>query len=161
MLISALKQRQSSSLVGESMDPSQQTSTDASAGSRHNSPKGKIKSEDTQSSNKSEQPNKAVYSKEKTKRKGGFAAPRYLSPKLAAFVGVEVMGRTEVVKSTFKALSLIFLDSCIGIWKHVKANNLQDPRDGRVILCDDSLSPFLGKKTNAFGTPPSATHLEH
>jgi upstream activation factor subunit UAF30 len=61
----------------------------------------------------------------------------YRSSTLAKFIGQPVLGRTQVVKR---------------IWAYVKEQGLQDPKDGRIILCDDVLAPFLGKQTTAFGS---------
>ncbi|XP_019092041.1 PREDICTED: upstream activation factor subunit spp27-like isoform X2 [Camelina sativa] len=70
---------------------------------------------------------------EKPKRKGGgggFAKICSLSPELQAFTGVTELARTEVVKL---------------LWKYIKENKLQDPNDGRTIICNEplrSLFPF-------------------
>ncbi|RKO95934.1 hypothetical protein CAUPRSCDRAFT_4487, partial [Caulochytrium protostelioides] len=47
-----------------------------------------------------------------------------LSPDLAKVCGFEQHTRPQVVKQ---------------IWVYVKANQLQDPQDGRFILCNDLL----------------------
>ncbi|KAF9517633.1 hypothetical protein BS47DRAFT_1290663, partial [Hydnum rufescens UP504] len=56
--------------------------------------------------------------------KGGFAKEFVLSPPLAALTGEPTLSRPQVVKA---------------LWKHIKENRLQNPKDGRVILCDDKL----------------------
>jgi len=56
--------------------------------------------------------------------KGGFAKEFVLSPPLAALTGEATLSRPQVVKA---------------LWKHIKGNQLQNPKDGRVILCDDKL----------------------
>jgi len=55
---------------------------------------------------------------------GGLAAPVYLKPALATFMGKDSAGRPEVVKE---------------IWRHAKELNLQDPKDKRYIVCDERL----------------------
>ncbi|MDH2228292.1 DNA topoisomerase III [Delftia tsuruhatensis] len=52
------------------------------------------------------------------------------SAALAAVIGEGTVARTEVVKK---------------LWKYVKAQNLQDPKDKRVIRADDKLRPVFGK----------------
>ncbi|XP_023642538.1 upstream activation factor subunit spp27 isoform X1 [Capsella rubella] len=81
---------------------------------------------------------KPAKSVEKPKRKGGggFAKVCSLSPELQAFTGVTELARTEVVKM---------------LWKYIKENNLQDPNDGRTIICDESLlSLFPVESINMF-----------
>ncbi len=58
-----------------------------------------------------------------------FRRPLQLSAKLAAFTGVPYLSRGLVVKL---------------MWKHIKANNLQDPSNGQNINCDDTLQDVLG-----------------
>lgn len=50
---------------------------------------------------------------------------------LAAVIGEGAVARTEVVKK---------------VWDYVKANNLQDPKDKRVIVADAKLLPVFGKE---------------
>ena len=49
---------------------------------------------------------------------------------LAAVIGEGAVARTEVVKK---------------VWDYVKAHNLQDPADKRVIVADAKLLPVFGK----------------
>ena len=49
---------------------------------------------------------------------------------LAAVIGDGAVARTEVVKK---------------VWDYVKAHNLQDPKDKRVIVADAKLLPVFGK----------------
>ena len=49
----------------------------------------------------------------------------------AAVIGDGTVARTEVVKK---------------VWDYVKANNLQDPKDKRVIVADAKLLPVFGKE---------------
>lgn len=60
-----------------------------------------------------------------------FTKPNLLSPALAELVGVDRMGRTQVVSL---------------LWKYIKDNNLQDPKDRRNIQCDDLLLKIFKKK---------------
>eukprot|EP00741_Cyanophora_paradoxa_P015399 tig00020878_g14863.t1 len=72
--------------------------------------------------------------KERKKRKpsGGLAKLCALSPSMAAFLGVDRLPRTEVVKR---------------IWAYIKEKELQDPKDKRNIICDETLSAaFKGAK---------------
>ncbi|MDO4592357.1 MAG: SWIB/MDM2 domain-containing protein, partial [Comamonadaceae bacterium] len=50
---------------------------------------------------------------------------------LAAVIGDGAVARTEVVKK---------------VWDYVKAHNLQDPTDKRVIVADAKLLPVFGKE---------------
>lgn len=52
-----------------------------------------------------------------------------LSPELQKFLGVAHMTRTEVVKQ---------------LWSYVRDKNLQDPHDGKNIICDETLRELLG-----------------
>ena len=52
------------------------------------------------------------------------------SAELAAVIGAEPVGRTEVVKK---------------LWDYIKANNLQDPKDKRTIVADEKLKAVFGK----------------
>ena len=81
----------------------------------------------------------------KKKRKGGgrggggrgYMKPFKLSAELADIVGGEEMPRHEVVKR---------------MWKYIKDNNLQDPKNKQMINCDDKLSKvFPTKKFRGFG----------
>ncbi|KAK1770214.1 upstream activation factor subunit spp27 [Phialemonium atrogriseum] len=60
----------------------------------------------------------------KRKTGGGFQKPFNLSYPLAEICGVIQMSRPQVVKK---------------LWEHIKANDLQDPKDKRQILCDDKM----------------------
>ncbi len=57
------------------------------------------------------------------KKRGGWGFVE-VSPQLRAVIGEGDVSRGDIIQK---------------IWKHIKANNLQDPRDKRFILCDDSL----------------------
>ncbi|KAL2906185.1 Upstream activation factor subunit spp27 [Bienertia sinuspersici] len=52
-----------------------------------------------------------------------------LSPQLQKFLGTPHMTRTEVVKR---------------LWSYVREKNLQDPQDGKSIVCDETLRELLG-----------------
>jgi len=69
--------------------------------------------------------------KAKTKRKPRVMPDRKLSPELAAIVGADEMSRGQVVKK---------------IWEYIKANNLQDPSNKRMIIPDDKLAKIFGSK---------------
>jgi chromatin remodeling complex protein RSC6 len=53
------------------------------------------------------------------------------SPQLAAVVGNTPMPRTEVTKK---------------LWAYIKKNNLQDPKERRMINADDKLKAVFGGK---------------
>jgi len=68
--------------------------------------------------------------------RGGFAKAFALSEPLAELTGHITLSRPQVVKA---------------IWEHIKANDLQDPRDKRDILCDDKMKAvFRSEKINMF-----------
>lgn len=59
--------------------------------------------------------------------------PMNVSADLAAVIGPGPMPRSEVVKK---------------LWVYIKANNLQDPKDKRMINADEKLKKiFSGEKT--------------
>ncbi|PWA76674.1 DEK, C-terminal [Artemisia annua] len=67
---------------------------------------------------------------------GGFSKPCALSPQLQKLIGEPEMARTEVVKK---------------IWVYIKEKDLQNPKDKRKILCDDTLHEiFRVKSINMF-----------
>ncbi|EGZ30749.1 hypothetical protein PHYSODRAFT_475850 [Phytophthora sojae] len=55
---------------------------------------------------------------------GGFNAQLCLSPELAQVVGAETMARPQVVKA---------------LWAYIREHNLQDPKNKKLILLDDTL----------------------
>lgn len=75
----------------------------------------------------------------KAKKKGGakrkpnaaFMKPMQPSAALAAVVGSGMMPRTEVTKK---------------LWNYIKRNNLQDPKERRMIVADDKMKPVFGGK---------------
>jgi upstream activation factor subunit UAF30 len=75
----------------------------------------------------------AKKSGKKTKRKpnAAFMKPMQPSAALGAVVGNGAMPRTEVTKK---------------IWNYIKRNNLQDPKERRMIVADDKLKPVFGGK---------------
>ncbi|TPX36176.1 hypothetical protein SmJEL517_g01433 [Synchytrium microbalum] len=110
-----------------------------------------IEDDDTSSVNSNEDiddlddtPVKAKKSPKSAKKKkvgggtgGGFNKPYQLSEALSALCkGARVLSRPKVVKY---------------IWKYIKGNNLQDPKDKRNIICDENLAAVMGhKKVTAF-----------
>ncbi|KAF7553320.1 hypothetical protein G7Z17_g3717 [Cylindrodendrum hubeiense] len=72
----------------------------------------------------------------KRKAGGGFMKPFNLSPALSDLVGEPQLSRPQVVKK---------------LWEHIKANELQDPKDKRQILCDDKMQAvFKQAKVDMF-----------
>jgi upstream activation factor subunit UAF30 len=69
-----------------------------------------------------------LYAAEKV---GGFSKPCQLSSQLSEFIGCDVLPRTEVVKR---------------MWAYIKANDLQNPKDRREIICDATLEKVLKRK---------------
>ncbi|GJN66160.1 hypothetical protein PLIIFM63780_003630 [Purpureocillium lilacinum] len=60
----------------------------------------------------------------KRKGGGGFQKPFILSATLSELCGETQLSRPQVVKK---------------LWEHIKANDLQDPKDKRQIRCDDKM----------------------
>ncbi len=67
------------------------------------------------------------------KKVSAFMQPKNLSAELEAIVGKGPMPRSEVVSKT---------------WVYIKANNLQDPQDKRMINCDAKLKAVFGDKVH-------------
>ncbi|KAI8332675.1 SWIB/MDM2 domain-containing protein, partial [Chlamydoabsidia padenii] len=74
----------------------------------------------------------------KPKRKTGLNKPLILSEALSALMDDEIeLSRPEIVKR---------------LWKYIKSNDLQDPKDRRFILCDDKLKTIFNvDRVNSFG----------
>jgi len=67
---------------------------------------------------------------------GGFMKEYVLSEPLAQMTGHAMLSRPQAVKA---------------LWDHIKANNLQDPRDKREILCDAAMKAvFRTDRLNMF-----------
>eukprot|EP01095_Lingulamoeba_sp_RSL-Kostka_P006528 TRINITY_DN2052_c1_g2_i1.p1 TRINITY_DN2052_c1_g2~~TRINITY_DN2052_c1_g2_i1.p1 ORF type:complete len:262 (-),score=99.57 TRINITY_DN2052_c1_g2_i1:32-817(-) len=66
--------------------------------------------------------------KKKKKKKSKKKHKQYLSESLAKVCGVHYENRFQVVKL---------------LWIYIKANNLQNPSDKRIILCDDNLKQIF------------------
>jgi upstream activation factor subunit UAF30 len=60
-----------------------------------------------------------------------FMKPMQPSAALGAVVGNNPMPRTEITKK---------------LWGYIKRNNLQDPKERRMIVADDKLKPVFGGK---------------
>lgn len=67
----------------------------------------------------------------KRKPSAAFMKPLTVSPALVAVIGEGSLPRTEVVKA---------------LWKYIKKNDLQDPKNKRNILADDKLKAVFGGK---------------
>ncbi|KAF8021017.1 hypothetical protein BT93_G1431 [Corymbia citriodora subsp. variegata] len=61
----------------------------------------------------------------------GITKPRPVSPEMQAVVGVPEIPRTQALKQ---------------IWAYIKENNLQDPENKKVIICDEKLKKIFGGK---------------
>ncbi|KAK9678491.1 hypothetical protein RND81_11G215100 [Saponaria officinalis] len=71
-----------------------------------------------------------------TRKARGITKPRPISPELQDLVGASEISRTQAVKL---------------IWNHIKANNLQDPNNKKIIICDEKLKKiFAGKDSVGF-----------
>lgn len=68
----------------------------------------------------------------KKARKTGTQPPYRLSETLAEVVGTDILPRPQVVSK---------------IWDYIKAQNLQNPKDKREILCDDKLKRVMGNQS--------------
>ncbi|CAL0311329.1 unnamed protein product [Lupinus luteus] len=61
----------------------------------------------------------------------GIMKPRRVSPEMQALVGLPEISRTQALKH---------------IWAYIKQNNLQDPENKKVIICDEKLKKvFAGR----------------
>jgi len=65
-------------------------------------------------------------------RVDGIHKPVIPSPELAAVVGEGAKPRSEIISK---------------LWEHIKANDLQDPKDKRQINADEKLEKVFGKKS--------------
>lgn len=72
---------------------------------------------------------KTAYVKKKGGGRGGGRGKFTLSPELAALVDAKTLTRGEVMKK---------------LWEYIKANNLQDPNDKRMIVPDKKLAALFG-----------------
>ncbi|KAL3538903.1 hypothetical protein ACH5RR_002269 [Cinchona calisaya] len=74
--------------------------------------------------------------KNEKKKGSGFSKPWAISLQLQKIVGVPEMARTEVVKK---------------MWEYIREKNLQNPKDKRKIICDETLRGiFQVKSINMF-----------
>ncbi|KAJ8572413.1 hypothetical protein K7X08_008924 [Anisodus acutangulus] len=79
----------------------------------------------------------ATAAEPKKREPRGIMKPRRVSPEMQAFLG----GMLEIPRT--QALKLI--------WAHIKGNNLQDPQNKKVIICDEKLKMiFDGKERVGF-----------
>ncbi|WCJ17887.1 SWIB/MDM2 domain superfamily protein [Euphorbia peplus] len=65
------------------------------------------------------------------RRPRGIMKPRRVSPEMADVVGASEIARTQALKV---------------IWAHIKANNLQDPQDKKIIICDEKLKKIFDNR---------------
>ncbi|EEF43575.1 uncharacterized protein LOC8280983 [Ricinus communis] len=63
------------------------------------------------------------------RRPRGIMKPRRVSPEMAELVGASEIPRTQALKR---------------IWAHIKENNLQDPENKKIIICDEKLKKIFG-----------------
>lgn len=76
-------------------------------------------------------PKKAATKKTASKTNAGLMAPLTVTPVLADIIGKKPMPRTEITKK---------------IWDYIKANNLQDEKNKRMINTDDKLKKVFDGK---------------
>lgn len=62
---------------------------------------------------------------------GSWSIPMLLSYELAEFMGSKYAARTEVTKR---------------LWDYIKANNLQNPKNKKKIICDETLQKVMKRK---------------
>ncbi|WOH04790.1 hypothetical protein DCAR_0624202 [Daucus carota subsp. sativus] len=66
----------------------------------------------------------------------GIMKPRPVTPEMQAIVGVPEIPRTQALKR---------------IWAYIKENNLQDPENKKIIICDEKLKKiFKGNERVGF-----------
>ncbi|CAM0876359.1 unnamed protein product [Alopecurus aequalis] len=81
-------------------------------------------------------PATAAAAPKKKRAATGITMPRPISPALQAIVGAAEVPRTEAIKR---------------LWAYIKQNNLQDPEDKKVIVCDEKLKVlFAGRERVGF-----------
>ncbi|KAL6842195.1 hypothetical protein ACP4OV_028174 [Aristida adscensionis] len=69
-------------------------------------------------------------SKGRKRAASGITKPKPISPELREFVGgAAELPRTEAIKM---------------VWAHIKGNNLQDPNNKKIIVCDEKLKKIFG-----------------
>ncbi|CAA7393554.1 unnamed protein product [Spirodela intermedia] len=71
----------------------------------------------------------ASAAKEEKRPPRGITKARPVSPAMQELLGVAEIPRTQAVKQ---------------IWNYIKQNDLQDPTDKKVIICDEKLKPIFG-----------------
>jgi len=113
-------------------------SDDESSGEEWGGAKKKKKSQSKKKAKGSEDDDSDYEKPKKKKRKaGGYCNPLRLSADLADIVGEGDKSRGEVVKL---------------MWKYIKDNDLQDPKNRTMVKCDDKLSKIIPtKKFRGFG----------
>lgn len=98
--------------------------------------KSNLKGPVTRGGNKKPPPRKKAQKEEKKKRKpttnNPFNQEMYLSQEVQNLLGVDSLSRPQLVKQ---------------IWAYIKDNNLQNPQDGRQVICDDRLYKVFKKST--------------
>lgn len=96
--------------------------------------KSNLKGPVTRGGNKKPSTRKKVQKEGKKKRKpttnNPFNQEMYLSQEVQNLLGVDSLSRPKLVKQ---------------IWAYIKDNNLQNPQDGRQIICDDKLYKVFKK----------------
>ncbi|XP_050212108.1 upstream activation factor subunit UAF30-like [Mercurialis annua] len=68
-------------------------------------------------------------SQQQERRPRGIMKPRPVSPEMAELVGASEIPRTQALKR---------------IWAHIKENNLQDPENKKIVVCDEKLKKIFG-----------------
>lgn len=110
----------------------------------------KLSSAETKAAGKGKKKKREVDPDAPPRAPSGFAKPARLSAELAKFLGVSKdteVARTDVTKQ---------------ITAYVKANELQDPANKRIILCDPALQKLLNPPPGAEVTFFTLqTHLKH
>ncbi|MED6119160.1 hypothetical protein PIB30_009262 [Stylosanthes scabra] len=61
----------------------------------------------------------------------GIMKPRKISTEMQAICGVDEISRTQALKQ---------------IWAYIKENNLQDPENKKIIICDEKLKKIFAER---------------